>query len=262
MTAGPIRFEDGAGYEQYMGRWSQLVGEAFLRWLAPASGLRWLDVGCGNGAFTVMIVEQCMPGSVDGIDPSEAQLVFARTRVPPALATFQQADAMALPFPDNSLDIAVMPLVIFFVSDPARGVAEMARVVRPGGVVAAYAWDMDGGGFPYHALQEEMRAMGVPVPMPPSRDASRMDVMGDLWMGAGLQKVETKAITVQRTFADFDEYWTTVRKGPSVGGQLRALPGHDAAVLQARMRARLAADVNGRITCRATANAVKGRVVA
>ena len=80
MPTTQIRFDDGAAYERYMGTWSRLVGEKFLEWLGPQSGLRWLDVGCGNGAFTEMIVERCAPASVDGIDPSEEQLDFARTR--------------------------------------------------------------------------------------------------------------------------------------------------------------------------------------
>ena len=80
MPTNQIRFDDGAAYERYMGKWSQLVGETFLDWLAPKPGLRWLDVGCGNGAFTEMLVECCAPVSVHGIDPSEEQLAFARTR--------------------------------------------------------------------------------------------------------------------------------------------------------------------------------------
>ena len=79
----PIRFEDGAGYERYMGAWSRLVGDAFLIWLEPEPGGRWLDVGCGNGAFTELIVTRAAPLAVDGIDPSDAQLIFARSR--PAL---------------------------------------------------------------------------------------------------------------------------------------------------------------------------------
>ena len=186
MVTNQIRFDDGAAYERYMGKWSQLAGEAFLDWLAPTPGLRWLDVGCGNGAFTEMLVERCAPASVDGIDPSEAQLAYARTRLAPRVAEFRQGDAMALPFPDDTFDAAVMPLVIFFVPDPAVGVAEMARVVRPGGAVTAYAWDMPGGGFPYDALQVEMRGLGLMVPAPPSPDASRLDAMRDLWTAAEL----------------------------------------------------------------------------
>jgi SAM-dependent methyltransferase len=167
---------------------------------------------------------------------------------------------MALPLPDDMFDVAVMPLVIFFVPDPARGVAEMARVVCPGGAVTAYAWDMCGGGFPYEALQVEMRAMGVAVPVPPSRDASRIDTMRSLWTGAGLGAVETRVIRVERTFDDFDDFWTTILMGPSVGPQLAEMAPGDTALLKARMRALLPADATGRITYDARANAVKGRV--
>jgi ubiquinone/menaquinone biosynthesis C-methylase UbiE len=130
---------------------------------------------CGNGAFTEVLVDRCGSLSVHGIDPSEEQLGYARQRSASPVAQFRQGDAMALPFPDFSFDAAVMPLVIFFLAEPAKAVREMARVVCPGGIVTAYAWDMVGGGFPYEALQIEMRAMGVPVPVPPSTDASRID---------------------------------------------------------------------------------------
>ena len=167
---------------------------------------------------------------------------------------------MALPFPDDTFDAAVMPLVIFFVPDPARGVAEMARAVCPGGIVAAYAWDMLDGGFPYDALWVEMRGMGIEVPLPPSPDASRIDAMRDLWTGAGLDGVETREITVQRTFADFDDYWTTIHGGPSVSRGLSTMSAEELAILKAKMRERLPAHASGRMTCSARANAVKGRV--
>jgi SAM-dependent methyltransferase len=252
-----IRFDDGAAYERYMGRWSQLAGEAFLTWLEPAPGLRWLDVGCGNGAFTEMIIERCAPLSVHGIDPSAAQLAYARTRLTSPIAQFRHADAMALPFDEETFDAAVMPLVIFFVPDPAGGVAEMVRVVKRGGMVTAYAWDIDGG-FPYRTLQEEARALGATVPMPPHPDASRIEVMQDLWRGAGLDMVATRVITVRRTFADFEDYWTTVLGGPSVRATLASMTAGQIADLSARMRARLPADQAGRISYTATANAVKG----
>ena len=255
-----IRFDDGTAYERYMGKWSQLAGETFLDWLAPKSSLRWLDVGCGNGAFTEMLVERCAPASVVGIDPSEGQLAYARTRHAARVAEFCQGDAMALPFPDDTFDVAVMPLVIFFVPDPAKGVAEMARVVCAGGTVTAYAWDMEGGGFPYQTLHDEMRELGVAVPTPPSREASRIDAMRDLWTGAGLESVETREITVQRTFDDFEDYWTTVHGGPSVGPQLAAMASDDVALLKSRMRTHLPSDATGRINYSARANAVKGSV--
>ena len=130
---------------------------------------------------------------------------------------------MALPFADDTFDAAVMPLVIFFVPAPARGVAEMARVVCPGGIVAAYAWDLSGGGFPYEALKVEMRGLGVVVPEPPSPGASRIDALRELWAGAGLDAIETRQISVQRTFAGFDDYWTTVLGSASAGPKLAAM---------------------------------------
>src|SRR6266436_3757131 len=116
--AEQIRFDDGAAYERMMGAWSRLTGEVFLDWLAPPSGLRWIDIGCGSGAFCELLVERCAPVEVHGIDPSEAQLAFARKRPASRLAQFRQGDAMALPFPDDSFDAAIMALVIFFVPDP------------------------------------------------------------------------------------------------------------------------------------------------
>jgi hypothetical protein len=119
---------------------------------------------------------------------------------------------------------------------------------------------MLGGGFPYAALQAELRAMGFTVPTPPSTDASRTDAMRALWADAGLEGIETREITVQRTFVDFDDFWATVRLAPSVGPKLRVMAPEDTALLQARMRACLPADAAGHITYSARANAVKGLV--
>lgn len=255
-----IRFNDGAAYERYMGKWSQLVGATFLDWVAPKPGLRWLDVGCGNGAFTELLVARCAPASVHGIDPSQEQLAHARTRPALRVAQLLHGDAMAQPFPDNAFDVSIMPLVIFFVPDPAVGVAEMARVVCPGGIVAAYAWDMVGGGFPYQMLRSEMRNLGIEVPVPPSPDASRIDSMQELWTRASLDSVQTREINVQRTFVDFNEYWKSILGGPSIGPKLEAMSPANLALLKARVRARLSEDASGRICCGASANAVMGRV--
>ena len=260
MSNDTIVFDDGAAYERYMGVWSRLVGQAFLDWVAPSPNLRWLDVGCGNGAFTQMIVDRCSPADVQGIDPSAEQLAFARSQPGLQAAKFQIGDAMALPFPDDSFDVAVMPLVIFFVPVPAKGVAEMVRVVSPGGTVAAYAWDVVGRAFPYQSLWDALQEIGVLAPVEPSRDASRLDVMRDLWTTAGLTAVETREFTVQRTFASFDEYWTTILGGPSASKKFAAMAPADIATVRSRMKDRLPTDASGRITYSARANAVKGRV--
>ena len=260
MAETQIRFDDGLSYERYMGDWSRRVGIVFLDWLAAPLGLKWIDAGCGTGAFTELLIERCAPALVNGIDPTEAQLNFARKRLAARQAKFDLGDAMALPFPADEFDAAIMALVIFFVPDPAKGVAEMARVVRPGGMVAAYAWDIFGGGFTLEPIRIEMRAMGLTVVNPPTSEASRVEVLRDLWIRAGLSEVETREITVHRTFPDFEDFWTTSLSSPNMRSVIPATAPNDIELLKARVRARLPADATGRITYSARANAVKGRV--
>ncbi|MDA9544300.1 methyltransferase type 11 [Bradyrhizobium sp. CCBAU 45321] len=259
MAEQTIRFDDGAAYEQMMGIWSRFAGEIFLDWLAPPAGLRWIDIGCGNGAFTELLVERCSPAEVQGIDPSAEQLAFARTRSAARVAKFHQGDAMALPFADASFDAAVMALVLVFVPDPARGVSEMVRVVVPGGAVMTYMWDMLGGGFPLDPIYDEMMAMGIPATRPPRMDASRMEALRDLWRGAGLEDVQTREITVQRTFSDFDDFWAISLKSPALRPSVAAMRPADVETLIARVRASLPAHADGRITCAARAHAIRGR---
>jgi len=259
MTDSQIRFDDGAAYERMMGIWSRSAGEIFLDWLAPPAGLRWIDIGCGNGAFTELLVERCSPVEVEGIDPSEEQLAFARTRPGCQPARFQQGDAMALPFADGCFDAAVMALVLVFVPDPAKGVSEMVRVVVPGGAVVTYMWDMLGGGNPVDPIYSEIQAMGVAATRPPRMDASRMDTLRDLWIGAGLEDVQTREIKVHRTFANFDDFWTTSLKSPALRPTVAAMKSGEVETLISRVRARLPPDANGRITCAARAHAIRGR---
>jgi len=260
MTDAKTWFNNGALYEEAMGRWSRLVGEIFLTWLAPEPGLRWIDVGCGNGAFTAMLMQHCAPAEIQGIDPSEAQIAFARGRPDAAGANFQMGDAMALPFADDRFDAASMALAISFVPDPARAIAEMARVVRPGGTVATYMWDGTRGGSPFHPIHAEMRDQGISLPTPPSADASRMEALHTLWSGAGLEAIDTKEITVQRTFADFDAFWSVSTQMGNIRPVLAAMTPEDIGRLQQRVRMRLPADAEGRIAYAARANAIKGRV--
>jgi ubiquinone/menaquinone biosynthesis C-methylase UbiE len=262
MPEQTIRFDDGAAYEQMMGIWSRLAGDIFLQWLAPPPKLRWIDVGCGNGAFTELLVERCAPSEVQGIDPSEAQLAFARTRPAGRVARFSRGDAMALPFPGDRFDAAVMALVLVFVPDPRKGVDEMVRVVGPGGIVATYMWDMLGGGFPLDPIIAEMREMGIAPQRPPRMEASRMDALAEIWTGAGLEGLETREIAVRRTFAHFDDLWSSSLKSPTVGPVVAAMAADDVETLKDRLRIRLPADAKGRIAFDARAHAIRGRVVA
>jgi ubiquinone/menaquinone biosynthesis C-methylase UbiE len=255
----PTSFDDAAAYEDFMSGWSRMVGERFLDWLAPAPGERWADVGCGNGAFTELLVQRCAPASVVGVDPSAAQVTYARERLAAAPVTVQVGDAQALPWPEASVDAAVMALVIFFVPDAPRGVAEMARVVRPGGSVSAYAWDMTGGGFPYAALLDAMTTVGLePQPLP-SADASRLERLPQLWAEAGLVDVATTTITVQRRWPDFDSWWAVAQRGPRLAQPIARLAPEARATLVQQVKERLQLQADGSLVVEARAHAVRGR---
>jgi ubiquinone/menaquinone biosynthesis C-methylase UbiE len=166
---------------------------------------------------------------------------------------------MALPFADARFDAAVMALVIFFVPQPDKGVAEMVRVTRPGGLVSAYAWDVLGGGLPFQPFIAEMRAMGLTPPLPPSFEASRMEALRELWQGAGLEDIETRQIVVRRTFDNFEDFWATNMLA-NIGTAVAAMPAADADRLKAQVRGRVPADATGRVTHTAHANAIKARL--
>ena len=261
MPVSEIRFDDGASYERYMGVWSRLVGETFLSWLAPRPGSRWIDIGCGNGAFTQQIVERCAPAEVQGVDPSEAQLVFARSR--PAARLAEIAKAMPWRFRSPTAASRRPSWRWSFSSFPIRPRASprWRGSVRPGGMVATYAWDILGGGFPHGT------GPGRDAWQWASRPCCRRASARPGWMRCGRYgparastAVETREISVQRTFADFDDFWTIILLSPSLRPMIAAMSSEDIAGLEARVQARLLPDAAGRITYAARANAIKGRV--
>ncbi len=256
-------FTDGEAYERLMGRWSRMVAGAFLDWLNVPNNLRWLDVGCGNGAFTEEVITRCAPAAVTAIDPSDDQLAYARTR--PGLRTtdFRLGDAQNLPFADSSFDVAAMALVLSFLPDPGRAVAGMARAVRPGGWVAAYMWDTLGGGAPVQPIYLALESMGMTSVRPPNPAAAERDAMQGLWQNAGLESVETRVIRIQTVYANFDDYWDS--NTAPIGPQGKIIAGISASAreeLRTRLRDRLPISSNGGIAYESFANAVKGRVPA
>jgi SAM-dependent methyltransferase len=254
-------FTDGEAYERMMGRWSRLIGDGFIDWLGAPKGLRWLDVGCGNGAFTERLAVLCKPLEVVGIDTSRAQLEFARERLAAHRAVFQEGNAHDLPFDDGSFDAAAMALVITFLSEPAKVLAELARVVRPGGLVATYMWDVLGGGLPHQPVYIAMQSLGIDSPLPPSVRYSARDAMMTLWRETGLQEVDTTVIRVPIRFADFEEFWASNAAGVGPTGKtIEGLQPEKRDALRSRLRDQIATAADGSVTYEAYANAVKGRV--
>ena len=253
-----IVFDDGAAYERFMGVWSRKVGKHFIDWINPQNSKTFADVGCGNAAFSIQLDELCKPKRIVGIDPSEAQINYAKEVNFNVPTEFIVGDAMALPYADNSFDVALMALVLFFVPEPAIGVREMKRITKSGGVIAAYVWDVFGGGLPMEPLHAILRKRGIKYALPPSKEASQLHIMRQLWEEAGLRSIETTVIQVKRTFADFDDYWTVNSLGPSVAGLLKKISPSTLEDIKCDLENGLKRDYANRIVSVAAANAVKG----
>ena len=255
MSAPMITFDDGAVYERMMGKWSGLAGRAFIDWLSPPPHWRRVDIGCGNGAFTELLVQHCIPMTVKGVDPSEGQLALARERLSTPIATFRQGDAMALPLVDDTFDAAVMALVVFFIPDPARGVAEMARIVRPGGLAAAYAWDVISGGGPSEAIITQMKGMWFAPPRAPKAETSTPDGLRLPWSQAGFTDIETCVLRARRTCNDFEDYWSTTIAAPNLAPMLATMVTADVTQVKSRVREQVTIEESGRVSIEARANA-------
>ena len=252
----------GDSYERYVGRWSRLVAREFLAWLEPSDGLRWTDVGCGTGALAAAILAQTNPASVVGIDPSEGFLEVATEQIRDSKARFERGDARKLPLADASVDTAVSALMLNFVDEPKKVVAEMRRVVTPGGAVAVYLWDYAGAmEFMRYfwdaaaALDADAAALDERNRFPICREAP----LADLFRSAGLEHVKTRAIDIPTDFSDFDDFWA-----PFLGGQgpaptyCMALPKDDRERLRLRLREAVPAETDGSIRLKARAWGVRG----
>ena len=203
-----------------------------------------------------MLAERAAPAELHGLDRSREMLAHARSRLPESVQ-LHAGDASALSFADAHFDAAVMPLVIVFLGDAPRAVAEMRRVVRPGGMVATYIWDLPQG-FPYYAAFTCLREMGVLPDRAAPDESTALPQLQALWQGAGLQDVATAAFTVCQRYPDFAAYWQALQDGASIGERLAALPDAARQGVHDTLRAHLPAAADGSITISARAHAVRG----
>jgi SAM-dependent methyltransferase len=242
----------GAAYEPYVGRWSRLVAREFLNWLAIPAGARWLDVGCGTGALSETILSNASPVSVTGLDHSYSYVAFARAHVRDPRASFEVGDAMALPAQAGTYDAVVAGLVVNFAPQVEAAIAEMARVTRPSGIVAAYVWDYAEGMSLIRRFWDAAVALDASAS---ARDEGRRfplcrpEPLSRLFGGAELEDVQVLALEVPTVFRDFDDYWS-----PFLGGQGPA-PGYAMSltderrvVLRERIRASLPVERTARFT--------------
>ena len=249
-------------YEPYVGRWSRLVAGELLAWLQVPAQKDWLDVGCGTGALSETILQHAQPRSVRGIDPSAGFVEHAKAHVRSPAASFEVGDAQSLPAGAKQFDAAVAALVLNFVPQAPRAVAEMARVVRPGGTVAAYVWDYAGKMELMRYFWDAAVALdGAAVALDEGRRFPMCNPapLVELFTQAGLQSVEVRPIDAPTRFRDFDDYWS-----PFLGGQGPA-PGYAMSlseerrgVLRDQIRTSLPIAQDGSINLIARAWAVRG----
>jgi SAM-dependent methyltransferase len=263
MSGRSVYFDDAAAYEAFMGRWSRSAGDIFLDWLAPPKDARWLDVGCGTGVFTELIVDTASPATVSAVDPTQVQIEHAHCQPVGRRADFQIADAQALPFCDNAFDVVVAALVINFIPDRPKALAEMRRVGRAGGTVAAYVWDFAGERSPGSLLRNGLRAIGIELADVPGSADSGLDALRSLFEHASFDQIATKTIDVTMSFANFDDLWReqTLNCGPS-GKTVEDLSKAERARLIDKLRASLPAGAAGSVFYSARAHAIKARIPA
>jgi SAM-dependent methyltransferase len=245
-----------------VGRWSGRVAPLFLDWLEIPAGGVWLDVGCGTGALTAAILEHAAPRAVTGIDRSEAYVEYARARIRDTRARFEIGDAQGLTAASGSCDSVVSGLVLNFVPEPDRMIAEMTRAVRAQGSVAVYVWDYAGG------MEMLRRFWDAAIALDPAAarldEANRFAIcapgpLEDLLLDARLRDVATHPLDAISHFRSFEDFWSPFLGGQGpAAGYLTSLGEDHRDELGARIRADLPFGADGSIVLRARAWAVRG----
>jgi SAM-dependent methyltransferase len=257
------RWAGGSAYEGYIGRWSRRVAPELVAWLDVPAGSDWVDVGCGTGALSATILDRAAPGSIVGVDPSASFVEHARGTILDPRARFETGSADAMPLVAGRADAAVAGLVLNFVPDIPAALAEMRRVVRPGGRLGAYVWDYGGG---MEVLRRYWEAAAAVAPAEVEAVGAELfpicepGALAAAFRAAGLDDVEDRAIEIPAVFADFDDYWHPFLSGigPAPGFNLRLDEPRRKAVRE-RLLTTLPIEADGSIPLTARAWAARGR---
>jgi SAM-dependent methyltransferase len=242
-------------YDRFMGRYSAQLAPIFVDFAGVRTGQTALDVGCGPGAATAELVRRLGPEAVAAVDPSEEFVAAARGRYPGVDARLSSAED--LPYPDDTFDATIAQLVVHFMTDPLAGLAEMARVTRRGGVVAACVWDFAGERAPISAFWRAARELDSQAKDESGLPGAREGHLSRLFEAAGLRRIEEAQLSVSVDHPSFDDWWEpfTLGVGPA-GAFARALGETELSALRERCRHLLP---EGPFTLTAVAWAARGR---
>ncbi len=213
---GDMSFEVSAdAYGRFMGRFSRPLAEQFVDLVGVEPGQRVLDVGCGSGALTEVLVSRVGVEGVSAVDPSESFVEVVRTAYPSM--DVQRSDAESLPFPDRSFDVVLAQLVVHFMADPVRGITQMARTTAPGGFVAASVWDHAGDKGPLSAFWSAARSLDPSAPDESDLPGVAEGHLAELFATAGLTDVASSSLTVTVEHPSFEDWWDpfTLGVGPA-----------------------------------------------
>lgn len=236
------QFADARAYDRFMGRWSRRLAPVFLDFVDIANNARVLDAGCGTGALTMTVANRKPESKVVGVDLSREYIEYCRTQNPLNRVRFEVGDAQNLGFPDGAFDAAVSMLVLNFVPNPNRAVAEMKRVTAPGGRVAAAVWDYGEG-------MQMLRAFwGAAVALNPEAEAKdekhmplcRRGELKQLWTDTGFARIDERPLEMRMDFVSFNDYWEpfTLGEGPA-GAYVTALDAAQRDALREEIKKRL-----------------------
>lgn len=253
-------FAAAAGYERYMGRWSRLLAPHYLAFAGVKDGQRILDIGTGTGSLAQALEAAFPQDKVVGIDPSEAFVAYAKQH---SRGAFEVGNAQALRFDQASFDHCMSMLVLNFIPDHEKALAEMRRVTRPQGVVSACVWDYAEGMQMLRVFWDEVVALDPAMEPKDERHMKlcREGQLGALWKKAGLVQVQERGVVIETAFASFDDYWDPFLAGVGPGGAyVASLSEERRRALEARLRKRLPGE--GPLALKARAWCVRGVVPA
>jgi len=257
-------WQSAAAYEKFMGRWSVLIAQKFLRWLDIPSGRIWLDIGCGTGSLTKIILESYQPKKIISIDSSADFISYAQHTITHPSAHFKVGKSQSLELDSNSINAAVSGLVLNFVPQPEDAILEMMRVTKSGGTIGIFLWDYTGGMQMLRyfwdtaaQLNNSSRAFDEGIRFRLCKDGELESLMRE----TGLNKVDSIPLEVKTVFKNFDDYWEPFlgNVGPA-GAYVKSLNQEEKHKLEDKLRSSLPIDDDGFISLIARAWGVKAMV--